>query len=265
MEGGLNFFEKIVTGLGVLIGHAIGAAGEKVGTALPAGRPMDKIATARRMSRDQAEAYNLYNKLLKYSDQAEDMVTHVCWGAVISALDPAPDDLTNPLVIAANQLCRDILRYEQYFPLPEIDFSREHSLGEMWSFTKLIRRCLALYESKTQQEKIRNLLEMFLLNLLHDLEGRQWLDERLIRVDANEARFATTLESLHANVAGAIDTVVTVLGQGCTQDGEPFPRLYDKMEKNILLASGIDPDRRGNKKPELPGEVKGLWSLSKRT
>src|SRR5687768_6183135 len=112
------FLEKTLYGLGVLIGSGIGAAGEKLGTSLPAVRPMDKIATARRMSRDQTELYNLYKKLLKYTDQAQDTCTTVCWGAVIGALDPTPDDLTNPLVLAANQLCQNILHYERYYPLP---------------------------------------------------------------------------------------------------------------------------------------------------
>ena len=56
------FLEKTLTGLGVLIGNGISSAGEKVGTSLPAVRPMDKIATARRMSRDQTELYNLYKQ-----------------------------------------------------------------------------------------------------------------------------------------------------------------------------------------------------------
>ena len=59
MDWIFTLFEKMMYGLSVLIGHGIGAAGEKVGTALPAVRPMDKIATARRMSRDQTELYNL--------------------------------------------------------------------------------------------------------------------------------------------------------------------------------------------------------------
>ena len=143
---------------------------------------MDKIATARRMSRDQKELYNLYKKLLSYADQAQDTCTTVCWGAVITAIDPTPDDLTNPFVLAANQLCQDILIYERYFPLPEIDLTRELPLGEIWELTALIRRCLAFYETKKQQEKVGRILRMFLYNLLHDPERRPWLDEKLFRV-----------------------------------------------------------------------------------
>src|SRR5688572_11649679 len=127
-----SFFEKIVYFVSVLIGHGFAAASDKVGTSLPAVRPMDNIATARRMSRDQKELYNLYKKLLSYGDQAQDTCTTVCWEAVITAIDPTPDDLTNPFVLAANQLCLDILHYERYFPLPEIDLTKKLPLGEIW-------------------------------------------------------------------------------------------------------------------------------------
>jgi hypothetical protein len=259
MDWLFSFFEKALYGLGVLIGNGIGAAGEKVGTSLPAVRPMDNIATARRMSRDQKELYNLYKKLLSYGDQAQETCTTVCWGAVITALDPTPDDLTNPFVLAANKLCQDILNYERYFPLPQIDLTRKLPLGEIWELTALIRRCLAFYETEKQQEEVGKILRMFLYNLLLDPERRPWVDEKLFRVAGEDALFFATLESIHANIPQAIEAVTAVVGQACTQDGEPFPRLYKKIEDNILLASGIDPQLRQHrhKQPVLPRQAKG--------
>src|SRR6187455_1615095 len=104
MEWLFNLIEKMLYGLGVLVGSGIASAGEKVGTSLPATRPMDKIATARRMSRDQKELFDLYKKLLKYTDQAHETCAAVCGKAVNEALSPAPGDLNNPLVLAAGQL-----------------------------------------------------------------------------------------------------------------------------------------------------------------
>ena len=255
--------EKTMHTLGVLTGNAITAAGEKVGTSLPAVRPIDKIATARRMSRDQTELYNLYKKLLSYADQAEDICNTVCQGAIIKALDPTPDDLENPFVLAAYHLCLNILIYERYFPMPEIDFKRAMQLGEIWDLTAHIRHCLAFYESKKQQEKVGKSLEIFLYHLLHDHERRPWLDEKLFRVAMEDVLFSTTLESLHANIPQAIEAVVGILGQECTQDGEPFPRLYNKIYENYFLASGIDPQRReqSRKEPLSPSQVKGKTSL----
>jgi len=253
--------ERTLLGLSAFIGNSIGAAGEKVGASLPAVRPMDKIATARRVSRDQTELYNLYQKLLSYADQAEDTCTTVCWGAVIRAINPTPDDLTNPFVLAANNLCQSLLLYDRYFPLPEIDFTRELQLGEIWDLTTHIRRCLAFYESEKQQGKVGRILELFLYHLLHDDERRPWLDEKLFRVAMEDVLFFTTLEGLHADIPEAIESVMGILRQECTQDGEPLPRLYNIINNNLVLASGIDPHRQSRKAAVLPKQVKGKSQL----
>ena len=255
----INSLESFGFWLGDCLAQGTLSAGERVAGKIEAGRPMDKWRTARRMNKDQKELYNLYEKLLTYSDQAQDTCTTVCWDAVIKGLDPTTDDLTNPFVLAANQLCLDILRYEQYFPLPEIDWTRELPLGEIWKLSALIRRCLTFYESKEQQEKVGWILHMILNNLLLDPEKRPWLDEKLIRIPIEDALFFATLESIHANIPQAIEAVTDVFGQTCTQDGEPLPRLYKKIEDNGLRASGIDPHRleHRHKQPVLPRQVKG--------
>ena len=160
-------------------------------------------------------------------------------------------------------MCLDILIYERYFPLPEIDFTREMQLGEIWDLTTHIRRCLAFYKSKQQQEKIGRSLTLFLYHLVHDQERRPWLDEKLFRVAMEDVLFSTTLEGLHANIPEAIDAVVGILGQESTQDGDPFPRLYSQIYDNFCLASGIDPNRReqSRKAPVSPSQVKGKTSL----
>jgi hypothetical protein len=71
------------------------------------------------------------------------------------------------------------------------------------------------------------------------MKGRPWLDEKLFRIAMEDVLFSTTLESLHANIPQAIEAVVGILGQECTQDGEPFPRLYNQIYENYFLASGI--------------------------
>jgi hypothetical protein len=63
MEWLFTLVEKMIYGLSVLLGLGMGKAGEKIGESLPAGRPMDKLSTARRMSRDQTELYKLNKKL----------------------------------------------------------------------------------------------------------------------------------------------------------------------------------------------------------
>jgi hypothetical protein len=137
----VDLLEKCLVGVfnfvWFLIGLFINWAGDKITEKVPdAPRPMDTIKTNRRMSKDQKELYNEYVKLRKYSDTAEDTATRVCGDVVISVLNPPVDELDNPFVKSAGKLCLDILRFEGYFPLPEIDFSKQYSLGETWDFTK---------------------------------------------------------------------------------------------------------------------------------
>lgn len=243
--------EKVLYAAGALIGYGLSAAGEKAAGSLPAGRPLDKIATARRMSREQRELSTLYQRLRRYEPQAEGIAAEVCRVVVEKAIDPSPDDLSNPFVIAANQLCKDLLAYEGYFPLPEIDFSKDYSMGEIWELTGLTRRALAFYETKTRQEKVREILTLFLYNPLHDGQRRQLMNEKLLRPGSEELLFSASLESLHERIPEAIEEVGVILGRECAQDGEPFPRLKKQYEANFFRVS------EGHNDPVMPGEVKG--------
>src|SRR5215475_8869265 len=93
-----KIFESIAYGLGNLIGQGIGAAGEKVGASLPAGRPLDTLQTRRRMKGEEAELFNLYKRLERHRPVASEMVTDFCRGIVIEAIDPSPDELKSPIV-----------------------------------------------------------------------------------------------------------------------------------------------------------------------
>jgi type IV secretion system coupling TraD/TrwB family protein len=235
-------------------------SGDKLSTKVPETRPIDTIAASRRLKGDIKELYTEYQKLLKYTDGADQTLSAVCWGEVIKVLNPSPEQLTHPFILAANQLCQDILRFEGYFPLPEIDFRRQFSLGEAWDLQKRVRRVLAFYETESGLEKIRQLLWMFLSNILFDHENRPYLDEKLIRAQDEEALFATTLESLHPDIPRAIEAVGYSLGQGTTlPDGEPLPRLSKTYKKNVCWASGIDPSELETTHKQLiyPGKMRG--------
>src|SRR5215218_7168644 len=114
-----KMFESIATGLGNLIGQGIGAVGEKVGASLPAGRPMDRLHTRRRLKGDEKELFNLYKQLERHRPNAPERVAEFCWDCVIEAIDPTPEELESPIIQAANQLCLNILHFEGYIPLPQ--------------------------------------------------------------------------------------------------------------------------------------------------
>jgi hypothetical protein len=144
-----RFFLSAASGLGRLLGQAFTAAGEKAGVSLPAGRPMNRLHTRRRLKGDEKELFGLYKQLKRYEETASETVSKFCWDIVISALDPEPEELTSPIVQASHELCLNILAFERYFPLPQINFERQLSLGEIWDETKLLRRCLLFYPTLT--------------------------------------------------------------------------------------------------------------------
>src|SRR5882672_2480826 len=168
MEWLFKMIEAGLYGLGSLIGNGLASAGERAGASLPTGRPMDKLQTRRRLKGDEAELFNLYKRLYRHETTASEMMTDFCWGIVISALDPSPDELTSPIMQAADTLCQNILLFEGYFPLPAIDFERQLSLGEIWDATKLMRRCLAFYETQKRKDEIQEVFQEFLTSLLKD-------------------------------------------------------------------------------------------------
>jgi len=249
MEWIFTLVEKMLYGLGVLIGQGISSAGEKVGASLPAGRPMDKLQTRRRLKGDEAELFNLYKRLYRHESTAEQMVTDFCWGIVISALDPSPDELTSPIVQAADSLCQNILTYEGYFPLPQINFDRQLSLGEIWDATKLVRRCLLFYETPKRQAEIKEVLQDFLKALVKDGlpkipssdSGEQWGEAQLL--------------NLHYQPARAIDHSLRAMFRTPEDDGR-LSKLADTLMRSFLLASGIDPEwKESQKQPKWASEM----------
>jgi len=210
---------------------------------------MDKLQTRRRLKGDEAELFTLYKRLYRHEATASEMVTDFCWGIVISALDPSPDELTSPIVQAVDSLCQNILMFEGYFPLPAIDFEQQLSLGEIWDATKLLRRCLAFYETQKRQAEIKEALQDFLKALKDGLP-------KLPGGVAGEAWGEALLLSLHYQPARAIDHIVRATIRTPEDDGR-LSRLGETLMRNFLLASGIDPEwKESQKQPTWASEMR---------
>ena len=248
MEWIFTLVERMLYGLGVLIGQGLSSAGEKAGASLPAGRPMDRLQTRRRMKGDEAELFNLYKRLYRYESTAEAMVTDFCWGIVIEAIDPSPDELTSPIVQAADNLCQNILTFEGYFPLPQIDFERQLSLGEIWDAIKLVRRCLLFYETQKRKDEIAEVLRDCLKALVK--EGLP----KLPASDSGEQWGESLLLNLHYQPARAIDLCLRSMFRTPEDDGR-LSKLADTLMRSFLLASGIDPEWKSDKQPKWASEM----------
>src|SRR5438270_9306304 len=119
-----KLFASAARGLGNLLGLAISAAGEKVGASLPTGRPIDARQTRRRHKGDEKELLRLYKQLERHRPNAMAWATQFCRDCVTQAIDPTPEEWTSPIIQATYTLCQNILTYEGYFPLPQINFER---------------------------------------------------------------------------------------------------------------------------------------------
>ena len=157
-----------------IAGSAITTAGEKVGDKLiPNERPMDKRQTARRLKGDMAELYKLYARLNKYADQAEETCKDVCDTAIGKVAQNVPALEKSPVRDDALTLCRNLLIYEGYFPLLEIDFTRQLPLGEIWAYTEAIQRQLELYQNPKRKQEIIDLLALYVQAFLPQLAAHE--------------------------------------------------------------------------------------------
>lgn len=248
MDWIVKMMESVATGLGNLIGQGLSAAGEKAGASLPAGRPMDRVHTRRRLKGDEAKLYELYKRLEQHRDKAPEIVTEFCRGIVVSALDPTPQEMESPVIQATDTLCRNILAYEGYFPLPQINFDHTLSLGQIWDATKLVERCLLFFETPKRKAEIAEVLTEYLKALVAEglpklppsAAGEQWGEALLL--------------NSHYHPARALDRIVRSTFRTPEDDGR-LSRLAETMMRSFLLASGIDPDGNSDKQPKWPSEM----------
>jgi hypothetical protein len=152
-----------------------------------------------------------------------------CERAVHNALARVPDALANALHQPALKLCTELLLHESY-----------------------------VSKRKSAAGKYTDIFTMVVYWLLHDPERRLWLPRELIRVNEDEVPIPVSLDTLHANVARAIESMGAVLRHNCASDGEPLPGLWHKYRVNGDVASGIDraDPRTTRKQPVLPTQAK---------
>jgi hypothetical protein len=142
--------------------------------------------------------------------------------ALAYAYDPAVKAIKQP----ARQLCFELLLYE-----------------------KGHRKALA--------GRIEEIFQQMLYNLLCE-----WLNNPLIIGEeaAGERAFSVPVHMLYDDVAKFIDGFAGSVPQKCLPpDAKPFSRLIANFQRNLLVASGVDPDRweeSGITQPVMAKQVK---------
>ena len=248
MDWLFRMFEKGLFKLGDAAGNVLVNAGENTGNNVSTDRIKDKIATARMMRGDKKELYNEHEKLLKYTSGAKETCDDFCWRVVKRELNPGADTPVGPSAQAAFSLCSALLTFEGYYPLPEIDFSNNFSLGEIWKMKERTKRALAFYETRAHQEEIAEVFSRLVKNLL----GKTPL------TDEQEALGGTPLINILPDAVEKLDGLLLYMAKlpGPAGNGL-FQRIGKQIGETIMAVSGINPERDDSATMQL--ELPSAW------
>ena len=150
--------------------------------------------------------------------------------------------LQSPFRNDAFQLCQNLLIYGGYFPLPEIDFTKEIPLGKIWDHTKAIKLQLELYQNPKRNQEITKLLVWYVQAFLPPLAANE-----------DHLGYAQFVD-MHDNPAGAIDWLIPLAMRKGEEEAKLFQRLGHTLFNNLCHISGINPDR------DNPDEFHPLWA-----
>ena len=180
----------------------------------------------------------LQQPLSKYADQADDTCRVICDTVVAKA----GLTLQSPLRDDAFQLCQNLMVYGGYFPLPEIDFTKEIPLGKIWDHTKAIKLQLELYQNPKRNQEITELLVWYVQAFLPPLAANE-----------DHLGYAQFVD-MHDNPAGAIDWLIPLAMRKGEEEAKLFQRLGHTLFNNLCHISGINPDR------DNPDAFNPLWA-----
>jgi hypothetical protein len=131
--------------------------------------------------------------------------------------------------------------------VPHIDLTgRTLSTSELWETTAALSRVLDSFEnSKPLEELEKLLLAVFSESNLLSREAKA----------GSEAMFSVSLYALLPSPAVAVERVLgEILGE--PRIDSPFFRLWPQLEKNMLIASGIEPGEETRRQPVMPSKAR---------
>ena len=216
-------------------------------------RLLDVIKTAGKSSRDSAELERLLDRLRRHSgtigERREALIERVLEGTF-------PPDRTaehwRQLGDVVRQLLRALLAYDGLFAPAAAISPAQLSTAQTWEAMRETRRLLSALEDPQVEERIFQTLCEIVANILPEQlpprgeDGLQSLTAPLI--------------AMLPNPAGAVEGVLGAV-LNTTAALSPFPILWQQLELNALLVSGINPDRPSSKQVVSPTKAKKKGGL----
>lgn len=207
---------------------------------------LKNLGTGRTLKSPPGEArelLDLYSRIQRFEGQARERREALCARVVAQTV---PADADPAIVKAASALVAQLIDYEGHFHVPEMDLSadvvQKLSTSEVWERTALLKRRLAPFENPEKAARIEETLEHLLRGLLFGAPAG---------IAGEDSFLFVPLMSLIEKPAMAVESVLAAV-LSVPMAESLFPRLWKQLERNALLASGIDPLAQDQKEPIPP-------------
>jgi hypothetical protein len=208
-------------------------------------RVLDVFGGAVKKSQELGALGALYNRLQPHLGNAEERRNKLCRSAVASAFNLAATDPLGVVGRAAYQLCQTLLALEGHLYLPSVDINKQRTMAQVWELTATMQRALIPFEEENKRDIIIAALTMLLQRLTNGLpqitvtDGDEW------------ASLSVPLYVLLPDPAKAIESALwTPRIEQLVHLGF-FERLRERLDYNIYIASGIDPNRPEESRKEI--------------
>ena len=193
---------------------------------------------------EQKELKALVDRIARYSTEAPLRREKLCQGVVANLFI----DRSSPAAFAALRLLSEIIEYEGFLSVPDIDAgSRKLSTSEMWEKTGELSRIIDSFDKPQElEERLEKLLRAILLE--SDLGARE-------SRNGEEAELSVPLYVLLPDPVQAVERILgAILSEERIESR--FFRLWPQLERNLLIASGIDPSVENSRQPIWPGKAR---------
>ena len=200
-------------------------------------RLLDRLRNADRRGGELSELQTLADRLNRACEGAPEAKRRLCEAAVMRALDRsiAP---ASPIADLSRRLCEALLASEGLFVPVRLDGSP--TTAEVWKLTDGIKHRLSVFE---EPEPFIAALASFLHSILGGLHA--------LPTPEDGSALSIPLFDFLPNLPLSVEGLFAVAFNG-PEPACPFQALTSRLERNLMLASGIDPSNPTSRKEPVP-------------
>ena len=191
---------------------------------------------------DELETRQLFNKvddLFRQNNLGDDDSRNgVAHKIACDVLAEFNIDVEHPQLRIVIELILDIFEYEGLFVLPTIDWSERKSVSAYWELRDQINAQRKLVEDFG---KTKNLITVAVINFLNPIYSAcpSLLDTEISDIDIT---VSTDLVRNIDNIGGVTEALMASAFEEELADAGLFVRLSNRLEQNLIIASGGNPD-----------------------